>query len=220
MNKLQTKKLSQNIMDSKKDLYNEDINNFIKVRKKIISTGEIVLWKKMIENTSSVSLNSNKDKLINIFTKICDKNENNLNILSMKFYKELRNKNKNFNKNPFLKQHNNINLSPKNIIKNKKNTELEISTNMETNKDSHNYNTSNHSKDKSRQKNYKDSEIKQNININNQNNINNNRCNNFVNKSISSGNNNNNILKINKCKKKSSSINSKIFDKKSNNKKK
>lgn len=152
----------------------------------------------MIENTSSVSLNSNKDKLINIFTKICDKNENNLNILSMKFYKELRNKNKNFNKNPFLKQHNNINLSPKNIIKNKKNTELEISTNMETNKDSHNYNTSNHSKDKSRQKNYKDSEIKQNIN--NQNNINNNRCNNFVNKSISSGNNNNNILKINKCK--------------------
>ena len=220
MNKLQTKKLSQNIIDSKKDLYNEDINNFIKVRKKIISTGEIVLWKKMIENTSSVSLNSNKDKLINIFTKICDKNENNLNILSMKFYKELRNKNKNFNKNPFLKQHNNINLSPKNIIKNKKNTELEISTNMETNKDSHNYNTSNHSKDKSRQKNYKDSEIKLNINLNNQNNINNNRCNNFINKSISSGNNNNNILKINKCKKKSSSINSKIFDKKSNNKKK
>ena len=218
MNKLQTKKLCQNIIDSKKDLYNEDINNFIKVRKKIIGIGEIELWKKMIENTNSSSLNSNKNKLINVFIKICDKNENNLNILSMKFYKELKNKNNNINKNPFHKQHNNINLSSKNIIKNKKSSELEMSTNMETNKDSQNYNSNNQSKDKSRQKNYKNNETK--LNINNQNNINNNRCNNFVNDSISSGNNNNNIVKINKCKKKSSSINSKIYDKKNNNKKK
>ena len=211
MNKLQTKKLCQNIIDSKKDLYNENINNFIKVRKQIINSGEIVLWKKMIENTNSSSLNSNKNKLINLFIKICDKNENNLNILSMKFYKEL--KNKNINKIPFHKQH----KSSKNMIKSKESIELELSTNMETNKDLQNYNTNNQSKEKSRHKNYKNSETK--LNIYNQNNINNNRCNNFINDLISSGNSNN-IVRNSRCKKKSSSINSKVYDKKNNSKKK
>ena len=197
MNKLQTKKLCQKLTDSKKDLYNENINNFIKIRKKIMNTGELEIWKKMMENTKSISLNSNKSKLIDVFIRICDKNENNLNILSMKFYKNL--KNKNININAFNKQQKNLNLSY-----------------IETNKNLYNL-TYNHSKEKSKHKNIKISETK--LNIYNQNKINNNikvNINNMVNDSISFGNNHNNsnVGKINKYKKKSSSINSKAYNKK------
>ena len=214
MNKLQTKKLCQKLTDSKKDLYNENINNFIKIRKKIMNTGEIEIWKKMMENTKSISLNSNKSKLIDVFIRICDKNENNLNILSMKFYKNL--KNKNININAFNKQQKNLNLSSKNVINIKKKTDLVIPTNIETNKNLYNL-TYNHSKEKSKHKNIKISETK--LNIYNQNKINNNikvNINNMVNDSISFGNNHNNsnVGKINKYKKKSSSINSKTYNKK------
>ena len=212
MNKLQTKKLYQNITDSKKDLYNENINNFINIRKKIMNTGEFELWKKM--NTKSISLNNNKAKLINVFINICDKNENNLNILSMKFYKEL--KNKNININVFNKHHKNLNLSSKNFINIKKKTELVMPTNIEINKNLYNL-TNNHSKEKSKNKSFKNTETK--LNFYNQNNINNNikvNSNNLVNDSISFGNNHNNsnIGKVNKYKKKSSSISSKTYNKK------
>ena len=214
MNKLQTKKLCQKLTDSKKDLYNENINNFIKIRKKIMNTGELEIWKKMMENTKSISLNSNKSKLIDVFIRICDKNENNLNILSMKFYKNL--KNKNININAFNKQQKNLYLSSKNVINIKKKTDLVIPTNIETNKNLYNL-TYNHSKEKSKHKNIKISETK--LNIYNQNKINNNikvNINNMVNDSISFGNNHNNsnVGKINKYKKKSSSINSKAYNKK------
>ena len=214
MNKLQTKKLCQKLTDSKKDLYNENINNFIKIRKKIMNIGEIEIWKKMMENTKSISLNNNKSKLIDVFIRICDKNENNLNILSMKFYKDL--KNKNININAFNKQQKNFNLSSKNVINIKKKTDLVIPTNIETNKNLYNL-TYNHSKEKSKHKNIKISETK--LNIYNQNKINNNikvNINNMVNDSISFGNNHNNsnVGKINKYKKKSSSINSKAYNKK------
>ena len=214
MNKLQTKKLCQKLTDSKKDLYNENINNFIKIRKKIMNIGEIEIWKKMMENTKSISLNNNKSKLIDVFIRICDKNENNLNILSMKFYKNL--KNKNININGFNKQQKNLNLSSKNVINIKKKTDLVIPTNIETNKNLYNL-TYNHSKEKSKHKNIKISETK--LNIYNQNKINNNikvNINNMVNDSISFGNNHNNsnVGKINKYKKKSSSINSKAYNKK------
>jgi hypothetical protein len=214
MNKLQTKKLCQKLTDSKKDLYNENINNFIKIRKKIMNTGELEIWKKMMENTKSISLNSNKSKLIDVFIRICDKNENNLNILSMKFYKNL--KNKNININAFNKQQKNLNLSSKNVINIKKKTDLVIPTNIETNKNLYNL-TYNHSKEKSKHKNIKISEPK--LNIYNQNKINNNikvNINNMINDSISFGNNHNNsnVGKINKYKKKSSSINSKAYNKK------
>ena len=207
MNKLQAKKLSQNLTDSKKDLYNENINNFIKVRKKIINSGEFDIWEKMMDNTKSISLNSNKSKLINAFINICDRNENNLNILSMKFYKEL--KNKNINISAFNKQH----KSSKNVINITKKTELVIPS-METNKNLHNNLTNNYSKEKSKYTN-----IETKLNIYNQNNINNNikvNINNLVNDSISFGNNhnNNNIGKFNKYKKKSSSISSKTYNKK------
>jgi len=213
MNKLQTKKLCQNLNVSKKDLNNENINNFIKIRKKIINTGEFEIWKNLIENDKPISLNSNKSKLINAFINICDKNENNLNILSMKFYKDL--KNKNINIASFNKQPQNLHLSTKNVINIRKKTELVI-PNIETNKNIYIL-TNNHSKEKSNNKNFKDNETK--LNIYKQNKVKNNlkvNGNILTSDSISNGNNHNNsnIGKFNKYKKKSSSISSKTYNKK------
>ena len=93
MNKLRAKKLYNDIRDKKKELYNDDINNFIKIRSKIMNKGEFIIWKKMMEkpNKSHVIYN-NKNKMINIFLTLCEKNENILNKLSFKFYKEIKNK--------------------------------------------------------------------------------------------------------------------------------
>ena len=213
MNKLQTKKLCQNLNVSKKDLNIENINNFIKIRKKIINTGEFEIWKNLIENDKPISLNSNKSKLINVFINICDKNENNLNILSMKFYKDL--KNKNINISAFNKQPQNLHLSTKNVINIRKKTELVI-PNIETNKNIYIL-TNNHSKEKSKYKNFKENETKLNIYKQNKVKINLKVNGNILTSdSISFGNNHNNsnIGKFNKYKKKSSSISSKTYNKK------
>ena len=93
LNKLKTKTLYKDINDKKKELYNENINNFINKRKKIMTKGEFIIWKKMIENSNkSQIINNNKNKIVNIFLNICQKNENHLNKLSLKFYKEIKNK--------------------------------------------------------------------------------------------------------------------------------
>ena len=47
----------------------------------------------MIEySNKSLIINNNKNKFVNIFLNICQKNENQLNKLSLKFYKEIKNK--------------------------------------------------------------------------------------------------------------------------------
>ena len=54
---------------------------------------EFKLWNKMIEySNKSLIINNNKNKFVNIFLNICQKNENQLNKLSLKFYKEIKNK--------------------------------------------------------------------------------------------------------------------------------
>lgn len=116
-NKLHIKKIFQNIIDTKRELYNENIKNFITVRKKILNKDEFLMWNKMSENSNkSISLNNKKNKMINIFLNICGKNENSLNMLALKFYKEI--KNKQLRKSPLnkkLKLKNNLHLSAKNI---------------------------------------------------------------------------------------------------------
>ena len=93
LNKLKAKKLYHDIIDKKKEIYNEKINNFIKIRKKIMKKEEFKLWNKMIEySNKSLIINNNKNKFVNIFLNICQKNENQLNKLSLKFYKEIKNK--------------------------------------------------------------------------------------------------------------------------------
>ena len=93
LNKLKAKKLYHDIIDKKKEIYNEKINNFIKIRKKIMKKEEFKLWNKMIEySNKSLIINNNKNKFVNLFLNICQKNENQLNKLSLKFYKEIKNK--------------------------------------------------------------------------------------------------------------------------------
>ena len=93
MNKLKTKKICNDILDIKRELFHENVNNFIGVRKKLLKDGEFLVWNKISENSNkSYALNSNKNKIINIFMNICGQNEKNLNKLSLKFYNEMKNK--------------------------------------------------------------------------------------------------------------------------------
>ena len=92
VNKINAKKLFNDIKDKKKEIYSENINNFINKRKKILDSGEFIIWKKMMEKSNkSQIMNNNKNKMINIFLNICSKNENNLSKLSLKFYNEVKN---------------------------------------------------------------------------------------------------------------------------------
>ena len=92
INKLNTKKIYNDIRNKKKDIFNENINNFIKIRKNIMNKGEFMIWNKMLENSNRSKIKTNtKNKIINIFLNICGKNENSLNKLSLKFYKEIKN---------------------------------------------------------------------------------------------------------------------------------
>ena len=125
INKLKVKKLYNDIVDKKKDLYNEHmIHNFINTRKKIMNTGEFIIWNKIIENTNKPQIiNNNKSKIVNIFLNVCQKNENNLSKLSLKFYKELKNKkNTKITKNPIYigkkksKINNNYPFSEKKLV--------------------------------------------------------------------------------------------------------
>ena len=92
-NKLDIRKLQDDIINRKKELYKENINNFIKIRKKIMDKGEFKIWNNMMENSNKTQvIDNNKNKIIKIFLNICKKNENHLNKLSLKFYKEIKNK--------------------------------------------------------------------------------------------------------------------------------
>ena len=92
VNKINVKRILYDIKDRKKELYNENINNFINKRKTILVGEEFIIWNKMMEKSNkSQIINNNKNKMINIFLKICSKNENNLSKLSLKFYNEVKN---------------------------------------------------------------------------------------------------------------------------------
>ena len=90
-----------------------------------MNKGEFIIWNKMMENSSKIKIKNNiKNKVVNIFLNICGKNEINLNKLSMKFYKEIKNKqskkngsNKNIEKTNVAKKKNkldyNLNFSEK-----------------------------------------------------------------------------------------------------------
>jgi len=131
MNKLKAKKICNDILDIKRELFHENVNNFIGVRKKLLKDGEFLVWNKISENyNKSYTLSSNKNKIINIFMNICGRNEKNLNKLSLKFYKEMKNKiiiknplNKN-NKNPLNLSAKNVTNIKKTINKNSSNTEI------------------------------------------------------------------------------------------------
>ena len=96
LNKLQGKKLYHETIDKRKSLYNENISNFIDIRKKIINKDEFNIWDEMMSYTDKTAIKNNyKNKMINVFLNICEKNENHLNKLSLKFYKEIKNKKSN-----------------------------------------------------------------------------------------------------------------------------
>ena len=93
MNKLNSKILTHSFNKIKRELYSENISDFIKVRKKLIKDSEFSIWNKlMINNDKSLVINSYKNKITNIFLNICSKKENKLNKLSLKFYKEMKEK--------------------------------------------------------------------------------------------------------------------------------
>ena len=120
LNKLNTKKICYNLSKERNKLFNENINNFISVRKKILDDGEFLIWNKMAENPKKFkNTNNKKQKMNNIFLDICDKNESSLNMLSLKFYKKM--KKKQLIKSPLNKKSKDaFNLSAKNIDESKK----------------------------------------------------------------------------------------------------
>ena len=69
LNKLKVKKLNNDIVSIKKDLYNGNIiHNFINKRTKIMNKGEFIIWSKIIENSNKPQIiSNNKNKIINIF---------------------------------------------------------------------------------------------------------------------------------------------------------
>ena len=140
INKLKVKKLYNDIMVKKKDLYNEHtIHKFINTRKKIMNTGEFMIWNKIIENTNkSQIINNNKRKIVNIFLNVCQKNENNLSKLSLKFYKELKNKkNIKISKNPTYISKKKSKLNYKSTFSEKK--MVNIKTRLKDNETESNY---------------------------------------------------------------------------------
>lgn len=93
LNSLHSKKLYHENKDKKKELYNENIIISIDDRKKIIKKEEFPIWDKMVEHADFAAIQKhNKSRITDIFLAICDRNENNLNKLSDKFYKEIRDK--------------------------------------------------------------------------------------------------------------------------------
>ena len=90
-NKLQIMKLENSF--SKNEIFKETNSNFINVRRKIIKDSEFSIWKKLMmdSNKSSIAKRT-KDKMINIFLNICSKNEKKLNKLALKFYNEIKEK--------------------------------------------------------------------------------------------------------------------------------
>ena len=187
INKLHIKKMNNDIIDQKRELYHKNINNFIQKRKKIIDKEENIIWQKILEkvNKSQVIIN-NKNKMINIFLTICEKKENTLNKLSFKFYKDTKNKYFQNNTNNIIKKTsklaNSLCFSDKRISKYKKQIkENDIDPNLQCLRTNHN-------------------EIQNNINININPNKNKrkkiskkNTTKNIINRDYYFNNNNNNI---------------------------
>ena len=218
INKLNAKKIFIDIKDKRKELYNENKINFINTRSKIMNKGEFIIWRKMMEKSSKSKIgNNNKNKITNIFLTICRKHENILNKLSFKFYKEIKNKQIKKNANNSSKK---INKFYSNTFFSERkglNKNMRISE-TESNMQYLNTNMQNIKKLNSNSKIKKYSKIsKKNTKIDV--------------KDISNSNNNNinfgtmvyesstnkiycNTKKINKCKKKSSSISDKSLHKK------
>jgi hypothetical protein len=142
INKLHVKKMNNDKIDKKRELYDNNINNFIKKRKMILDQGEYIIWKKITEKAkkSQVFIN-NKNKMINIFLTICEKKEKKLNKLSFKFYKDIKNKYINNNTNNSMKKLNifyNIpNLTEKKNIKYTKIKENDAESNIRCLKANH-----------------------------------------------------------------------------------
>ena len=142
INKLHGKKLYNDAKDKRKMLYNENINNFIDKRKSIINNSEFEIWDKMMENANRVLIKkNNKNKMINIFLNICKKNESHLNKLSLKFYKEIKNKINKVNNNNIANKNYKYNTEkkPSNIRSRIKGNDLEpTSPYLKTNNNGHN----------------------------------------------------------------------------------
>ena len=215
MNKLQAKKIFNDIKDKKKELFNDNITNFINTRSKIMNKGEFIIWRKMMEKSNkSKTIDNNKSKITNIFLNICSKNENILNKLSFKFYKEIKNRQtKNINKKSVKninKFYSNSNFSERKSLKmNIKINETDSIPYLNTN-----YNIEQNPrilKSKSiKKKNNKISKNNTKINIKDINNTNNINFGTVVTESAS----NKNVKKFNKCKKQSSSFSDKFVHKK------
>ena len=142
INKLHGKKLYNDAKDKRKMLYNENINNFIDKRKNIINNSEFEIWDKMMENANRVMIKkNNKNKMINIFLDICERNESQLNKLSLKFYKEIKNKINKANNNNIVNKSNKYNTEkkPSNIRSRIKENDIEpTSPYLKTNYNGHN----------------------------------------------------------------------------------
>ena len=93
MNKLHVKRLKNSLKND--EAFIEPISNFINVRRKIIKNSEFSIWEKLMMDSNKTNIKNNiKNKMINIFLNICSKNENKLNKLSLKFFNEMKEKEK------------------------------------------------------------------------------------------------------------------------------
>ena len=221
VNKLNTKKLFNDIRDKRKELYNENINNFINTRSKIMDKGEFLMWEEIMEKANkSKIINNNKKKIINIFLNICEKNEIHLNKLSLKFYKEIKSKQIKKNTNNIMKRTNKFNSSShftekKATNKNMRVKETETDSNIPHLRTNNNVHQNNNRLNFNRYKKMpKKNPTKINLNKEDTNNKNNNiNFGTMINENISHDNYYNS-KKINNYKNKSTSIGDKVFRKK------
>ena len=221
VNKLNTKKLFNDIRDKRKELYNENINNFINTRSKIMDKGEFLMWEEIMEKANkSKIINNNKKKIINIFLNICEKNEIHLNKLSLKFYKEIKSKQIKKNTNNIMKRTNKFNSSShftekKATNKNMRVKEIETDSNIPHLRTNNNVHQNNNRLNFNRYKKMpKKNPTKINLNKEDTNNKNNNiNFGTMINENTSHDNYYNS-KKINNYKNKSTSIGDKVFRKK------
>ena len=168
----------------------------------------------MMENANRVMIKkNNKNKMINIFLDICERNESHLNKLSLKFYKEIKNKINKANNNNIVNKSNKYNTEkkPSNIRSRIKENDIEpTSPYLKTNYNGHNSrmnSKSNKVKFILSKKNAKKTNLnKDDINFQSKNTLANDASNNHNNKKKS-------------YKNKSSSIRDKIYHKKKDNNK-
>ena len=86
-NKLKSKLLSNDYIE---EINRYNLTNEISSRKKIIENDELNLWNNLISN--NIYDIKNKNKIIELFLFICNKYQNSLNKLSLRFYSNLKKK--------------------------------------------------------------------------------------------------------------------------------